>query len=241
MAIAATACMFMLPAIPQDPAYHRFADTREYFSIPNFLNVISNLSFPFIAIPALLLLMKRKKQNAFFAQELCFFLGILLTGIGSAYYHYAPDNNTLVWDRFPMTIAFMSLFSVVISECIHAATGKTLLPHLIFTGIFSVIYWNYTEAKGHGDLRFYALVQFLPILLIALILILFRQNKSVLKYYGVIGSCYLLAKVFEGFDQQIFSMGHFISGHSLKHLFAALVPLIVYSRIKRRVSNSELS
>lgn len=39
------------------------------------------------------------------------FAGVLLTSAGSTWYHLAPTNDSLVWDRLPMTLGFMGLFA----------------------------------------------------------------------------------------------------------------------------------
>jgi len=48
-----------LPAVPQDPAYHRFADDRSWLGIPNFQNVASNL--PFLIVGAIGLVRLRRR------------------------------------------------------------------------------------------------------------------------------------------------------------------------------------
>src|SRR6266436_6623193 len=119
--VAGTAAI-LLPRLPQDPSYHDFADHRTILGIRNLLNVASNL--PFLFIGALGLFVTRKTANVgregpfteswerVAAQVL--FLGVSLTAFGSAWYHLAPSNATLVWDRLPMTLVFMTLFSLVI-------------------------------------------------------------------------------------------------------------------------------
>ena len=226
--------MFFVKPIPQDAAFHRFADSRNFFGIPNFWNVMSNLPFLLIAITALRYMIRRHERYE--RSVWVFFTGILFTSIGSAYYHLRPDNFTLVWDRLPMTIAFMSLFAYIVEECVDRKSGKNILPHLVFAGIFTVLYWSYTEQRGAGDLRFYALVQFLPLIMIPLILVLFPQKKTVVFYYSAIGIFYVVAKVFEATDTQVFEMIGF-SGHSIKHLFAAMAPFVFYLKIRRRAFN----
>lgn len=99
--------MFFVDPIHQDQKYHQFADHRHLIGIDNFLNVISNLPFMIIAALGFLELRKYKTlkldSQSYSATYLAFFSGVLLTGIGSAYYHYAPSNSTLIWDRLPMT------------------------------------------------------------------------------------------------------------------------------------------
>jgi len=137
---------------------------------------------------------------------------------GSAYYHWAPDNASLVWDRLPMTIAFMGLFISVVTDRMGPSTGKALFVPLLVGGVVSVIYWSYS-----GDLRPYGLVQFLPIALLVLMCWLFPAHHGLYgKYLGAIFLLYGAAKIFEYYDRQIWDLlGHTLSGHTLKHLFAA--------------------
>ncbi len=117
--------------------------------------------------------------------------------------------------------------------------GKALLYPLLIVGIASVFYWEHTEIKGAGDLRLYALVQFLPMLIIPVILLLFRPRFTLVSGYWWLLLAYLLAKVFEHFDAQIFSALSFISGHSIKHIAAAIgVYLLLFSYEKRAVITS---
>jgi hypothetical protein len=204
--------LFMDP-IEQNTQYHNFSDENYHFNIPNFWNVVSNLPFLLIGLFGLI---KIKSITSMPRQYVFFFLGVSFVAFGSAYYHWNPNNQTLVWDRLPMTIAFMSLFSIVISEFINEKKGQQLLFSLIGLGVLSVLYWIYFD-----DLRIYLLVQFLPMLAIPVILLFFRSKYSLTRGYWWLLLAYILAKVFEHFDTQInLSLG-VISGHSLKHLMAA--------------------
>jgi len=221
----AMAVVWNLPAMPQDLHYHRFADQRTLLEIPNFCNVLSNLPFLFVGIFGLYGLLRSKKIQLIDAQKpasIIFFFAVAWVAIGSGYYHLWPDNNTLLWDRLPMTVAFMALFSMVLSEFLSPRFSKVILALLIAFGVFSVLYWHLTELKGAGDLRLYILVQFLPMLLIPLLLIVCREKSPHLSGYWLLLFFYALAKLFEYFDQAIFDLLGVISGHSLKHMAAAL-------------------
>lgn len=231
IALAGIILTLFTDPIPQSPEYHRFADDRNLCDIPNFWNVMSNLPFVVIGIMGIAFLFRKRKEAALDTGSLAFFSGILLTGFGSVWYHLHPDNHTLIWDRLPMTIAFMAFFSVIIRECMHAEAGKKLLWPLLFLGMLSVYYWQMTESCGQGDLRFYFLVQFLPMLLIPLILLLFKSHGLPKRYFWLVLLAYVIAKVFEIKDVEIFhAMG--ISGHTIKHLMAAVAPLIFLVGLK---------
>lgn len=235
--VAAIVTMITLDPIAQDPAYHNFADQRRIFSIANFYNVLSNLPFVIVGIMGIRLVVLQKATGGLAELQpmyLAFFVGVFLTGFGSAYYHYQPDNQTLVWDRLPMTIAFMALFSTIMGEYISTRLAWKIFMPLLILGITSVIYWHLTELNGHGDLRAYALVQFLPIVLIPLILWLFDSKLDNDKYiWGVIGA-YAASKLAESLDIQLYSILGSISGHSLKHLIAAFGALIFYRALRER-------
>ena len=130
--------------------------------------MISNLPFLIVGLFGILRLKKMDRLNM---QFLTFFIGVCFVSIGSGYYHLNPNNDTLIWDRLPMTIVFTSLISIVISEFIDDKKGKLLLLPFLILGIASIVYW-----VKMGDLRLYVLVQFYPILAIPVILILFKSK-----------------------------------------------------------------
>ena len=223
-AMVALLGMLTQEPIPQDVNYHLFIDTREIWSIPNFWNVVTNIPFVFVGVLGLYKLRFPGKlkilDNSSIAYILLFF-GTLLIGFGSSFYHLSPDNQTLVWDRLPMTVAFMALFSIIISEFISIRAGKALLLPLLVAGLLSIIYWHFTELRGEGDLRFYALIQFYPLLAIPIILVCFPSQYTHIEAYWWLLVAYILAKLFEHFDVEVYNLLGFISGHSLKHLTAA--------------------
>ena len=166
---------------------------------------------------------------------------MVLVSFGSAYYHYAPTNETLFWDRLPMSIAFMALLSAFVVERIQDKVGLVLLPFLVILGIFSVIYWHLTEQAGQGDLRLYAVVQFFPMLVIPLICILFSSSRLDARYLIAMAGLYVLAKIFEYFDHGIFEiLGQTVSGHTLKHLAAAAAAYMALPMLQHPVPSKEL-
>jgi len=215
--------------VPQDLVYHLLIDQRQGFTVPNFANIISNLPFAIIGLSGLLLVLNHKEISV---SWLTFFIGLVLVAPGSSYYHLQPNNQTLVWDRLPMTLCFMSLFVALIVENIASRYEKVLLPGAILLGLSSVIYWHFTN-----DLRFYAFIQLGVLLSIPLILSLYKSRYSHRHYllYGLL--FYVLAKVFELNDSFIFELTmHLLSGHTIKHLLAAAATYCVYLMLKKRHS-----
>jgi hypothetical protein len=160
---------------------------------------------------------------------------VILTCFGSSYYHWNPNNHTLVWDRLPMTVGFMGLLSATIAERVNLRFGIRWLLPLVLVGIASVVYWNRTELAGAGDLRPYILVQFGSLFLLLLILILFPPKYTGGKYVGYAIGFYGLAKLLEVADVPIYRVLHIVSGHTLKHLAAAAGIVWIVWMLKTRV------
>jgi hypothetical protein len=220
--VASLVGLLLLPPIAQNQNYHDFADQRTFIGIPHFWNVISNL--PFIAIGATGLWQLRRDPAI-----VVLFLGILLTGFGSAYYHLDPNDRTLFWDRLPMAIAFMAILAIAIEERLDAKAGAILLWPLLIVGVFSLLLWRWT-----GDLRLYGWVQFFPCLALPPLFFLFPPKYSGTSYWLIAAALYALAKVFEFYDHAIYSIDSILSGHTLKHLAAAAACFAILRYFQKR-------
>ena len=223
--------------IAQDPAYHLLADTRNIWNLKNFWNVISNL--PYLIIGMLGFYKVTQSSGLAILAELklaylLFFAAVAAVSLGSGYYHLAPDNSTLLWDRLPITVVFMSFFSILVSEFISLRVGKALLLPLVVAGILSVVYWHLSEGWGEGDLRYYALVQFTPVIMVPVILLCFRTRYTrVYGYWGLFAT-YSVAKLLEHVDVEVYQLLGFISGHSIKHIVSALGVYIFLTSLEKR-------
>ena len=237
--VALAIAAFTVPAMPQPLSYHSFADCRTFWSIPNFLNVVSNL--PFLAGGALGLAQVIRGGGRFVDPReqlpyLVFFLGALLTCFGSAYYHAAPDNPRLVWDRLPMTLGFAGLVSAAVAERVDLRLGLRALGPLLALGVASVIYWYATERAGAGNVIPYAAFQAWSILVIVLLIAAFparRYSHS----FGLLWAAvfYGVAKLFETFDLAVYrALGGTLSGHTIKHLFAAAAVFAIVRQLRLR-------
>lgn len=231
--VVGLAALLVLDPIPQDPAYHLFADTRAFFGIPNFNDVASNVGFAIVGILGIGAVAGGRRILFVEASDarpyMVFFVGVALVSLGSSYYHWAPSNDRLLWDRLPMSIAFMAICAALVADRIDARAGNVwLLPLLILFGLLSLFYWSWTESLGRGDLRYYGFVQFYPALLLPMICWLFPEHRYTAgRYLAWVIAWYGLSKVLEFFDQAIFDgLGHTVSGHSLKHLVAAVATYV---------------
>ncbi len=221
--------MISLDTISQAQSYHDFADKRAIFAIPNFFDVTTNIFFALFGGMGLYFCLT-KKQNMAPCSWIVFFLAVTIVCFGSGYYHWNPDNNSLFWDRLPMTVAFMGLFIAILSEYVHTNIERFLLIPAVLLGLFSVIYWDYRD-----DLRFYYWIQLIPLLTIPVVMIVFKSQYTHQRYLIFALLFYLLAKLTEIYDKEIFSMLYEqFSGHSLKHILASFGPLSVFFMLKKR-------
>lgn len=223
VALSVTATFMLVLPIPQDPNYHRFADTRALLGIPHFWNVASNLAFVAVGLAGLILLARAAQRGARpEPAEWLFCAAILTVGPGSAWYHLDPTTASLFWDRLPMTVGFMALTAALFGDALGARWGRWSLGPLVAVGVGTVLYWRFTEQSGAGDLRAYGLVQFLPLVLIPLLGALCGFRRYRFRYLGLALLFYLLAKGAELGDLLLFDVAGGVGGHAVKHLLAAL-------------------
>ena len=229
--------VLVLPPLAQPQEYHDFADQRALLGVPNFLDVSSNLLFVWVAVLGMGFL---RVAPAVFRHPFerlsyrVFFLALAAIGIGSGYYHLAPDNARLFWDRLPMSLGIAAFLAIVIAERWHARAGIRLLAPLVITGVATVLWWRLSAALGTENLLPYIVFQGWTILTALLFLACFQNRYrhgayligAVLLYGAALGA--------EQLDQQVFSMGGVISGHTLKHLLAALAGYQVLRMLRQR-------
>ena len=210
--VAVAGTFVFVPFFPQDPAYHHFADTRSYLGIANFWNVVSNL--PFLIVGLLSLATSRRN-----AAEVVFGIGLVLTAIGSSIYHLNPGDATLLYDRAGMVVAIMALVALLVP-----ARGVLAIAELV--GIASLVVWQVT-----GDLRLYGVVQFFP----GVLMLLRLRKRSAL---WLVLLFYAIAKACQQYDVAIYAALHVISGHTLKHLAAALATLAMWQWMRTSSSRA---
>src|SRR5262249_18694304 len=216
IAAASLLILLCLPPTHQDPRYHEFAYTLRFLGVPQFADVISNAAFLIVGLAGIVL----GACGRLTGYSICwftFFLGVSIVSVGSGYYHWHPNNDSLVWDRLPMTVGFIGLFMAILSESVQPKLGNILLLPGLILGAGSVIYLHW-----YDDLRLYALVQYVALLMLPSTLALFPSRYSHRYMLLIALACYLLAKLFEVSDRQVFAIlrGN-VSGHTIKHLWAA--------------------
>lgn len=232
----------MIGPIRQDQDYHRFADGRTFLGVENAADTLSSLALVVVGALGLLLLLRERASRGptrFVAPEEmlpygALFCAVALAGLGSAYYHLAPDDARLVWDRLPIAVAFMSLLASVIAERVSVAAGVRLLLPLTVLGVASVLYWPVSALLGSEDLRPYVAVQFGSLATILALCALFPSRYTRGETLVVVVAIYGIAKVLELKDRDIYELGHWVSGHTLKHLAAAAAVFVLVRWLQRR-------
>jgi hypothetical protein len=229
VSIALAVSILLRGPISQDEEYHCFADQRARLSIPNALDVLSNLPFLLVGAAGLATLRRASRSPTPPARWeragfLILSIGVTATAFGSAYYHLGPCDRALVWDRLPMTLVFTSLVALVLGERIGPRVGRTALGPLVALGVGSVIVWAATIDGHRGDdLRLYVFVQSLAIVTIPVLVLVTPEPRSTRRPLVLAFLAYLLAKQFEGLDADIFRVTcGAISGHTMKHVASAV-------------------
>ena len=222
----------VLPAIPQDPGYHLFADQRPWLGIPHAANVLSNAFFVLAGLYGLARLTARARARFPAATEAglcCLALGLIFTGLGSAWYHLDPDDVTLAWDRLPMTLVFTGVLGVAIAQRVGQNVARVGLAILFELGVLSIAYWRMS-----ADLSLYLTLQFGGVAALLLLLLLTRRGDDPFPWWWVI-AWYGLAKVAEAADQGIWQVTNgFLAGHMVKHLLAAAAGAAALSPLRAR-------
>lgn len=234
-AALALLAMAAAPMVLQDQAFHGFAETRVYFGIPHFGDVVSNAAYLLVGVLGLQFLLgtdgrRRLPSARERAPYVLFFAGVALVAFGSAYYHWMPTDRTLVWDRLAMTVIFVSLFGAFVTDRIHPTYGSTVAtPLAIALGLLSMAAWSAT-----GDLRLYRYVELFSIAGVLLTCLLFEGRVTRFRYAALMGFWFLAATICEAFDRAIWqALGGTVSGHTIKHVLAAVATYVVLIMLRQ--------
>lgn len=213
------AALFLHGPIAQFADYHAFADQTSLAGIPHAGDVLSNLPFAILALWGAWSLRGRLARNPGWS---LFLMGLLLTSIGSTYYHLAPDNARLLWDRLPIALSCAGLLAATHAMYVTPWNEGRNTLMLAAAALGATFWWYWTDLQGHGDLRWYLVFQIVPLLLIPTWQALHQAPVAERKLVGTAVLLYALAKLAELYDHPLQALLHVVSGHTLKHCLAAL-------------------
>lgn len=240
--LPAAALLLAHGPILQPADYHAFADQGVRFGVPHAADVLSNLPFALVGLWGALRLWPQRRHPALAAGRdgyALFLLALLLTAAGSAYYHLAPDDARLFWDRLPIALACAGLLAAV-----HGETGApvplgrqlAVVSGLALYAVGAVAWWRH--GLPDGDLRPYLLLQALPLVLIPLWQARHGTPRGERRAFGLAIGLYVLAKLAELGDHALHAAtGHLLAGHTVKHLLAAAAAAVIVETLCRRVGS----
>ncbi|WP_322029119.1 hypothetical protein [Paraburkholderia sp. J76] len=203
--------------LTQAASYHHFADERSLGALPNASDVLSNLVILAAGIANLGWVVRRMSQRPLqLPGMLAAAIGLILTAFGSAWYHAAPSDATLVWDRLPMTIVFAGILAMLWTSVSGMRVGWLQLLILVAVSVGTVGYWMAFESLWP-----YAILQFGGLAVIV-VMTVFRKVEGLGGWVMLI-VFYAIAKAFESLDWQIWALSHhLLAGHALKHVASGL-------------------
>ena len=213
---------------------HPFVDARTWWGLPNAMDVLSNAP---IALAGLWgLRVQRRIPGPCHSRQAAqvFFIGLLLTGFGSAWYHRAPDADGLVWDRLGMAVTFAGALSLAVAERVGALPARQTLWVALPMAVLSALL-----PAANGNVLPWAVVQFGGMALIVWLALRKPVPGAIGIRLGVLIGLYALAKGLELGDAAVFhATGDTVSGHSLKHLAAACAAWPVIAALSPRGSQA---
>lgn len=237
--LAACAALLAYGPIAQPARYHDFADVSLWLGLPHAADVLSNLGFALVGLWGWRRLAPQRihpaLRDGWWGYRLLL-AGLVLTAIGSAWYHLAPDDDRLLWDRLPIALACAGLLAAVRAETVGSRAPRDEAALFALLGVASVVWWYVTNDGGDGDLRPYLLLQGLPLLLIPLWQAAHRAAPADRLYFGAALLLYIAAKATELLDHQLLALLGAVSGHTLKHLLATVAAALIVGRLAQRVA-----
>jgi hypothetical protein len=252
MFVALAIGMFWMHGPVQQPAqYHAFADQSSAFGMLHASDVLSNLPFLLVALWGLYRLLPLRAHPAMresWPAYLLFLCALALTASGSCYYHLAPDNARLLWDRLPIAMACAGLLAAVRAEHVPNANGCRDALLLCVLAMASVLWWYVTDLRtdlqtdlhAAGDLRPYLLFQALPLVLIPLWQIIYKADRKDRRAFGMAMVLYILAKGAELYDHELLGILNVASGHTIKHVLAGTAAAVIVSRLIARCESGNM-
>lgn len=222
--------------VPQPASYHLFADGRLLAgAVPHAGDVLTNLAILAAGLLAIVLRPRMSVSPGERPAVLMLIVGTFLTAAGSAYYHWAPSNGTLVWDRLPMMLTIPPALVLVLFDRVNPSFARAALWPFVVFATASVVWWTASEAMGREDVLLYLMVRYLMPLAV-IYLVVFRRSRHTASGWLVAAIvCEGAASLSEHYDRQIYAATDGIaSGHNLKHVVVAVALAYVFAWLRFR-------
>jgi len=220
----------VLGPLPQLASYHDLADTRRLGPIARAGDVLTNLAILAAGLWGATLGPRLRADADERLAWRALVAATIATALGSAWYHLAPSDATLVWDRLPMALVMASLLALVLADRVDARFAREALLPFGAVGVASVAWW-----AASGDLTLYAVVRVGTGAAIVVLLIL-RPGRT--RGAGWLWSAVALdvaMTLVERYDRAVWmATGELASGHNVKHLLAGTVLACVFAWLTHR-------
>lgn len=231
--------LFLWNVIPHadKPSYFLFADNVTCLGILNCFDVLSNLAFLLVSFYGFYILKVNNSLPFSYQTSLTIITtGAFLTSFGSMYFHLSPNTETLFWDRMPMTIGFSGVVITMLVDRLGIQRYFLAIAiSIVIMSLSTVVGWH----LQWFSLRPYLIVQYGCLIFTFLTLLLTKSQwiQSSKIFFAL--SFYVLAKIVEAFDRAIFEFtNEFVSGHTLKHLLAAVAIAFILHQFRKSFSKS---
>lgn len=233
--LAAGAALLLLawmgPVVGEPAGYQQFADQRTLAGLPMAMDVLSNIGFAAMGLWGCIALWNALPvlRNVERAMAAMFCSGLLLTAAGSAWFHLAPDDAGLVIDRCGMAVAFAGLLGLAAAARVSERAGAWLGLAFLLLGPVAA-----RAALVTGNVLPWAVLQFGGVALV-LAMALRRPGFGELPIrWSLLLLAYAVAKLLELNDASLFELTRqTLSGHTLKHMAAALAAVPVISALRK--------
>lgn len=222
------------PHITQYEHYHAFADQRTMLGIPCALDVLSNVPFALMGLIGLVVLRRSVlgyEASVFKNMSSLFFYGLIITSVCSSAYHLHAENHSLWLDRMGMSVAFAGILGMAVCNRVSERAAQVTAYTVLIAAPMCL--WNW---QATGNLLPWSVLQgggMLIVLTLACLAPVDGQKRMPLVAVIV---WYVVAKLLELGDAQVYAWsGELVSGHSLKHVAAAMAawPVIaMFCRMK---------
>lgn len=217
--------------LAQPASYHHFADERALGEFHNASDVLSNLVILAAGVLNLGWVIRHWRHRPPQFAGMCVAApGLVLTAFGSAWYHAAPTDATLVWDRLPMTIVFAGILAMLWTSVTRQRVNWAQMLIGVAVSLGTIGYWLVFDSLWP-----YAILQFGGLAVIVVMTLTARVDAPLA--WALVIVFYAIAKVFETFDWQVWALSdHLFAGHALKHVASGFAgaALLLIARASQR-------
>lgn len=209
--------------------------------VQTFLNVFTSLPLSVAGAIGIRKAVERRDEalSATGLPFLTFCFSLILSGVGSIWYHSFPSPANLLWDRLPIALSLASLACGIANLYPGSLWGTKLLGPAVVTTVSTVVYWNVTRLRGHEDLVPYAVAQVAAAMFVCYVSFLQWPHKATSGILRFALLAYAAGRVLEGMQAVIYSKIGFDFAHPGKHLLMSAACFLMISALSESLPAPE--